>query len=110
MGGFQTLTLGMKNIDMFDYVLPMSTGWFTDKDRAAFVDANRAAIGRADHQLKLFRWGYGSTDIAKQNGLASMDFLRKARMNRIETVEEPGGHQWVVWRKLLEDYAQRVFK
>ena len=110
MGGFQTLTLGIKNLDAFAYVMPMSTGWFTDADRAAFVAANGPAIHRADKELALFRWGWGDTDIAKPNGLASMDALRVAGMRGIETIEVPGGHQWTTWRQLLADYAPRLFR
>lgn len=110
MGGYQTLTLGMKNIDLFDYVMPMSTGWFTDDDRAAYIATNRSAIESADRRLKLFRWGWGTTDIARENGLASMAMLRKAGMNRIETIEVPGAHSWTTWRQLFRDFAQRVFK
>ena len=110
MGGFQTLTLGIKNLDSFAYVMPMSTGWFTDADRAAFVAANGPALHSADKELTLFRWGWGDTDIAKANGLASMDALRAAGMHRIETIEVPGGHQWTTWRQLLVDYAPRLFR
>jgi enterochelin esterase-like enzyme len=110
MGGYQTLTLGMKNIDKFDYVLPMSTGWFTDADRNAFIQANRAAIAGADQNLKLFWWGYGQTDIARDPGLGSMEALRKAGLTRIETLEVPGGHEWSAWRLMLNTIAQKVFR
>jgi enterochelin esterase family protein len=110
MGGFQTLTLGMKNIDRLGYVLPMSTGWFTPKDRDAFVAANRAEIARADKQLKLFWWGYGETDIAKDNGLKSMEALRAAGLSRIETAVTGSGHDWITWRYMLREVAPKLFR
>jgi enterochelin esterase family protein len=110
MGGFQTLTLGMKNVDKLGYVLPMSTGWFTDKDRAAFVAANHSAIARADKQLKLFWWGYGETDTARDNGLKSMEALRAAGLTRIETAVTSTGHDWVTWRYMLHEVAPKLFR
>ena len=110
MGGYQTLTLGMKNIKLFSYVMPMSTGWFTEKDRAAFIAVNSFGVKNSDRLLKEFRWGYGKTDIARDFGLASMTALRAAGMHRINTIEVEGGHQWTTWRHLLYDYAQRIFK
>ena len=110
MGGFQTLTLGIKNLDMFDYVLPMSTGWHTPEQAAAFVEANRANIARADQGLKLFWWGYGETDIAKENGLRAMTALRAAGLTRIETKVTPSGHDWVSWRAMLHEVAQKLFR
>jgi enterochelin esterase family protein len=110
MGGYQTLTLGMKNIDLFDYVMPMSTGWFSDDDRKAFIKANQASIAKADKDLKLFWWGYGTTDIARENGLKSMAMLRDAGLKKIETFETPGGHEWAVWRRSLYEIAPKLFR
>lgn len=110
MGGFQTLTLGMKNVDRLGYVLPMSTGWFAQKDRDAFVAANRAEIARADKKLKLFWWGYGETDIAKDNGLKGMEALRAAGLTRIETAVTGSGHDWITWRYMLHEVAPKLFR
>ena len=110
MGGFQTLTLGMKNIEKFDYLAPMSTGFFTPEQRAAYIAANRPQIDRAIKQLKLFRWGWGTTDMARDIEIQNVDAMRAAGFKNITTLEVSGGHQWVTWRQLFHDEAQLLFR
>lgn len=109
MGGYQTLVIGFANIDKFDWILPMSTGPFPPQ-LPGFIEHNRAAIESADAKLKLFWWGWGTTDIAKQNGLATMAEMRKLGLHKIDTYEVVGGHEWASWRAMLHEYAPKLFR
>ena len=44
-------------------------------------------------QLKLFWWGWGQTDIARDNALACIARFKQSGV-RLETEETADGHEW----------------
>lgn len=109
-GGAQTLAIGLGNLDTFAWVLPLSTGWFEPEHDTIFLQINAEAIASADERLKLFWWGWGDEDIAKENGLRSMASLESAGLTRITKFQTPGGHDWSAWRKMLHEFAPLLFR
>ncbi len=109
MGGIQTLNTGLHNLGTFSYVAVMSSGWITEEDRQFFYKSEAAKIPAYNSKLKLFWWGWGKTDIARDNGLKVMDEFRKQGV-KIESMETPGGHEWANWRIYLHEIAPKLFR
>jgi enterochelin esterase-like enzyme len=109
MGGIQTLNVGLHNLGTFRYLAVMSSGWTTEADRNWFYTNEAGKIPSYNKELKLFWWGWGETDIARANGLAVIDTFKKQGV-RIETMETPGGHEWVNWRLYLHEVVPRLFR
>ena len=109
MGGIQTLNVGLHNLGTFRYLAVMSSGWTTEADRNWFYTNEAGKIPSYNKELKLFWWGWGETDIARANGLAMIETFKKQGV-RIETMETPGGHEWVNWRLYLHEVAPKLFR
>lgn len=109
MGGIQTLNIGLHNLGTFRSLVVMSSGWFP-ADRAAFFsgpDATR--IPAYSTQLKLFWWGWGATDIARENALACIARFKEAGVH-LQTEETGDGHEWKNWRLYLSQVAPILFR
>jgi enterochelin esterase-like enzyme len=109
MGGIQTLNIGLHNLGTFKYLAVMSSGWTTEQDREFFYKSEAAKIPTYNKALKLFWWGWGETDMARENGLLVIDKF-KSQGVRIETRETPGGHEWSNWRLYLYEVAPKLFR
>ncbi len=109
MGGIQTLNIGLHNLGTFRYIAVMSSGWITEADRQFFYKTEAAKIPTYNSELKLFWWGWGQTDIARENGLAVIGEFKRDGV-KIETMETPGGHEWANWRLYLHEVAQKLFQ
>jgi len=110
MGGIQTLNVGLHNLGTFRYLAVMSSGWTSEGDRDAFYKAEAAKIPTYDKQLKMFWWGWGETDIARPNSLLVIEKLKSLGVKNMETMETPGGHEWVNWRIYLHEIAPKLFR
>jgi enterochelin esterase-like enzyme len=109
MGGIQTLNIGLHNLGTFRSLVVMSSGWFpTDRD-AFFSGPDAARIPQYNAQLKFFWWGWGKTDIARDNALACVARFQKAGVH-VETEETPDGHEWKNWRLYLSQVAPLLFR
>jgi enterochelin esterase family protein len=109
MGGIQTLNTGLHNLGTFRYVAVMSSGWISEEDRQFFYKTEAAKIPTYNSKLKLFWWGWGQTDIARENGLKVIEQFKKDGV-KIETMETPGGHEWANWRIYLHEVAPKLFR
>ncbi len=109
MGGIQTLNIGLHNLGTFRSLVVMSSGWFP-ADRDAFFNGTDAArMPQYNTQLKLFWWGWGQTDIARDNALACIARFKAAGVH-VETEETADGHEWKNWRLYLSQVAPILFR
>lgn len=113
MGGLQTLYVGIKNTDMFNYLGVFSSGWIIPiqnniaESQYAYMKANAEKI---NNNLKQFWIAMGGKeDIAYQNCQTMMTKFNEIGIQYTYT-EYPGGHTWPVWRNNLYQFAQLLFK
>jgi enterochelin esterase family protein len=102
MGGAESLFIGLTNLDRFAYVGGFSSGGFpADKPEEVIPPFNRK-------DLKVLWMACGTEDglIGFQRGFSSW---LKAQGMPIETKEVPGGHEWLLWRQFLIEFAPKLF-
>jgi enterochelin esterase family protein len=111
MGGMQTFLTTLSNLDKFAYIggFSGSTG-----GRGAAFDpktSNNGVFGDAaafNKKVKVLFLGIGSVE-----GPGAKNFseaLKKAGINNV-FFESPGtAHEWLTWRRCLNDFAPRLFR
>jgi enterochelin esterase-like enzyme len=105
MGGGQAFAVGMKHLDLFAYVAPMSMGGGGATGIVGELDP-----AKVKSRLKLLWIACG-----RQDGLfpASERLVEELRKTKdLTSVWHPteGGHTWMVWRKYLADVVPLLFK
>ncbi len=109
MGGIQTLNIGLHNLGTFRSLVVMSSGWFPADRDAFFSGPDAARMPQYNAQLKLFWWGWGQTDIARNNAIACTARFKQAGVH-LETEETADGHEWKNWRLYLSQVAPILFR
>ena len=110
MGGMQTFLTTLSNLDKFAYIGGFSgstggRGGFDPKTSSNGVFANADAFNK---KVKLLFLGIGSTE-----GPGARTFSDQLSQAGIRNVyfESPGtAHEWLTWRRCLNDFAPRLFK
>ena len=101
MGGGQSFTIGLKNMDRFAYVGEFSSGLISDvtfditKHLPGFIENPSVA----NSKLKLLYLSCG-TDDPRINGQRNLTDLLKAHQIRYQYADTPGGHEWKVWARI----------
>lgn len=120
MGGLETLEAAMYNYNDFDYICPLSSGWWISDSWAQERSETDNKELRATHlkeiaadfnqsvKLLFFTQG-GPEDLAYENGMETLKLFDEAGI-KYQYSESPGGHEWIVWRKNLMDLAPLLFK
>jgi len=111
MGGMQTFTTALNNLDKFAYLGGFSGscggrgGTFDPKTTCGGAFADPAAFNK---KVKVLFLGIGSVE-----GPGTKDFsdsLTKAGIHNVY-FESPGtAHEWLTWRRCLNDFAPRLFR
>jgi enterochelin esterase-like enzyme len=110
MGGMQTFLTTLANLDKFAYIGGFSgstggRGGFDPKTSNNGVFADAAAFNK---KVKVLFLGIGSAE-----GPGTKNFseaLTKAGVNNVY-FESPGtAHEWLTWRRCLNDFAPRLFQ
>ena len=110
MGGMQTFMTGLANLDKFAYIGGFSgssggRGGFDPKTSNNGVFADAAAFNK---KVKVLFLGIGSVEGPGTKNFS--DQLTKAGIHNIY-FESPGtAHEWLTWRRCLNDFAPRLFK
>jgi len=110
MGGMQTFMTGLANLDKFAYIGGFSgstggRGGFDPKTSNNGVFADAASFNK---KVKVLFLGIGSTEGPGTKNFS--DQLTKAGINNVY-FESPGtAHEWLTWRRCLNDFAPRLFK
>lgn len=104
MGGAQSFAIGMRHLDTFAYVGPMSMGGGNATAVVSQLDP-----AKVKGQLKLLWIGCG-----RQDGLfpRSEELVKALKDKGIDLVWRPteGAHTWMVWRKYLAEVVPQLFK
>jgi enterochelin esterase family protein len=110
MGGGQTFTITLANLDKFSYIGGFSGGGggrgaFDPKTASGGVYADAAAFNK---KVKLLWIGAGSVE---GPGIKTFgENLTKAGIKNVY-FESPGtAHEWLTWRRDLYDFAPRLFR
>ena len=112
MGGLQTLYAGIRNSDMFSYLGVFSSGWFSGRNELSgpqyeFIRENQSRINSNLKALWIAMGG--KEDIAYENCKEMMSKFDALNLKYTYT-EYPGGHTWPVWRNILYNFSQVLFK
>lgn len=114
MGGMQTFTTALANLDKFAYIGGFSGssggpgregGSFDPKTASGGVYADPAAFNK---KVKVLFLGIGSVEGPTTKNFS--DALTKAGIHNVY-FESPGtAHEWLTWRRCLNDFAPRLFR
>jgi len=111
MGGMQTFLTTLSNLDQFAYIGGFSGstggfgGTFDPKTSNNGVFADAAAFNA---KVKVLFLGIGSVE-----GPGAKNFSENLTKAGVKNVyfESPGtAHEWLTWRRCLNDFAPRLFK
>jgi enterochelin esterase family protein len=110
MGGMQAFMTGLANLDRFAYIGGFSgssggRGGFDPKTSSNGVFADAAEFNR---KVKVLFLGIGSAEGPSTKNFS--DQLTKAGIKNVY-FESPGtAHEWLTWRRCLNDFAPRLFR
>lgn len=114
MGGMQTRTITLANLDKFSHI-----GVFSGGSIALTNITELAAFQRA---IKLVFISYGSREVDPANRRtggrgpfggdpkANTEALQEAGINSVYYVSPETGHEWLTWRRSLHQFAQLTFQ
>jgi enterochelin esterase family protein len=101
-GGSQTLTIGLRHLDLFSRLAVFSAAGGSQPETAfADVATNAADVNR---QLDLFWIGMGTEDAGYENAKKLSAFLTTSSISHTFR-EIHGAHTWIVWRNFLNEMA-----
>jgi enterochelin esterase family protein len=106
MGGAETLTVGLNNLDRFAYVGAFSSGGLQNDFPKVFP---KLTAEEANRHLRLLTISCGTEDGLIGFHRQFTAWLQDRKINH-ESREQPGAHTWMVWRRDLAAFAQRIFK
>jgi enterochelin esterase-like enzyme len=108
MGGGQSLTIGLKNLDRFAWV-----GGFSSAPPRGEVDKQFADllqdVSATNGQLKLLWIGCGKDDFLLERNEKFHTWLSEKKINHQYRLTD-GGHDWMVWRKYLAEFLPPLFR
>jgi enterochelin esterase family protein len=110
MGGMQTFTTALGNLDKFAWIGNFSgaglRGEFDPKTLYNGVFANPAEFNK---RVRLLWMGIGTEEGAAMKSL--YEALTKHGIKNVVYYESPGtAHEWLTWRRCLYEFAQRLFR
>jgi enterochelin esterase-like enzyme len=109
MGGMETKTITLANLDKFAYIGLFSGGTFSMDDvnnTPGFKDKVKLAfVGFGSRELENRRAGFGGGD-PKVNAEA----LKQAGLNSVFYVSPETAHEFLSWRRSLREFAPLLFK
>jgi enterochelin esterase-like enzyme len=105
MGGGETLDVGLNNPDKFAYIGAFSSAVQDIDYSSAFPKATKDI----NSNLKLLYVACGVDDHLIDPNRKFINYL-KGKDVKVEFVETPGAHTWMVWRRNIAEFSQRLFK
>ena len=105
MGGAESLFVGLNNLDRFAWVGAFSSGGLGEDYAKIFPGLD----SKANSQLRLLWISCGRDDRLFEPNQKLRDWLR-SRQIRLDWIETPGMHAWMVWRRNLASFAPLLFQ
>ncbi len=110
MGGMQTFTTGLTNLDKFAYIGGFSgssggRGGFDPKTSNGGVFADAAAFNK---KVKVLFLGIGSVEGPGTKTFS--DQLTQAGIKNVYFESAGTAHEWLTWRRCFRDFAPRLFR
>jgi enterochelin esterase family protein len=105
MGGGETLDVGLNNPDKFAYIGAFSSA-LQDLDYSASFPMAGKDINK---NVKLLYVACGVDDHLIAPNRKFIDYL-KSKDVKVEFVETAGAHTWMVWRRNVAEFSQRLFR
>ena len=108
MGGMETKTITLGNLDKFAYIGLFSGGTFTMNDVKNTPDFKK--------KVKLAFVSFGSRELGGNRGFfggdpkANADSLKQAGINSVFYVSPNTAHEFLSWRRSLREFAPMLFK
>lgn len=108
MGGMETKTITLANLDKFAYIGLFSGGTFS------MDDVNKTPGFK--EKVKLAFVSFGSRELGGNRGFfggdpkANADTLKKAGINSVFYVSPETAHEFLSWRRSLREFAPLLFK
>jgi enterochelin esterase-like enzyme len=122
MGGGQTLSIAVPNLDKFAYVGVFSSGLFqmfgTGRGPApqapqgpTFEEQNKKILDDPSLKkgLKLFWFGTGKEDFLLKTTQQTVEMFKKHGFD-VKYDETEGAHTWLVWREYLPGFVPQLFR
>jgi enterochelin esterase family protein len=119
MGGMQTLSIGIPNLEQFGYLGVYSSGIFgiaggqnrSQPEGPSFEEKYTAILDDAQKKegLKVFWFATGKDDFLVETSRATVAMFKKHNFN-VNYKESNGGHTWVNWREYLNEFAPMLFQ
>lgn len=101
MGGMQTVNIGLKNLELFNYFGIFSPAPTTD---ASLMGTDKALFP------KVLWLSVGTSDTTSgQMAVNTERILTERNVSHIY-YRMPGGHDWSVWKNGLYNFTQLIFK
>ena len=107
MGGMQTRSITLANLDRFSHIGIFSGGSIGTND-IADLDAFK-------QKVKLVFVSYGSREVTGgrgmgANGKAAVEGLKEAGVNSVYYESPLTAHEWQTWRRSLHQFAPLLFE
>jgi enterochelin esterase family protein len=119
MGGGQTLTIGISNLEKFAYLGVFSSGVFGitgggpggAPQGPSFEGRHQPIIDdpKLKKGLKLMWFATGKDDFLVATSRATVDMFKKHDFDVVYQ-ETEGAHTWIVWREYLNEFAPQLFR
>ena len=104
MGGFQTIDIGIKHMDIFNWL-----GVFSAGIRSEYEQSHGEYLDKANEKLKLLWIGIGKSDFLFRSNESLLDLLAKKKVKHISRITD-GGHAWYLWRQYLSELMPLLFR
>ncbi|MBN2138068.1 MAG: hypothetical protein JW720_09690 [Sedimentisphaerales bacterium] len=105
MGGGQSLTVGLGNLDSFGWVGAFSSA----VPRGESLDRLLAEPELINEKLRLLWIGCGKNDFLFEANTVFIERLKKDKIHHVAHISE-GGHEWRIWRRYLNEFAPLLFR
>ena len=105
MGGAESLFTGLNYVDRFAWIGAFSSGGLSEDFNADFP----ALDAKATTQLRLLWIACGTSDFLIAPNRKFRDWLKSKGIQHT-TIETPGAHTWMVWRRNLAEFASLLFR